>query len=262
MMLNGILLLAMSLHAGNDSPISLDWDRYYDFPEFAYAEVNDITAHGNETILCGGRWNRYRDQADAEMVLIKHDQDGILQWMRFYQMDHGTVAYGSCLSDHGTLLVTGATRLGSTEEALFLIEANLANGSILSQYIVDPAADTRFDMGYDLIQHSNGNYYVLASLSSYNFTCLVRFDSHSFDWTNWWIENEHTGCAWAYADCLCEIPAGYTESGMIAVSYTTKNNGINEGARLAVLNPDLDLVAIKTLKFSCSDHLPYQPGTG
>jgi hypothetical protein len=251
----GMIWLLLVLQTGQNNPTTLDWDRYYNFAEFTYSEVNDVTAHSGGTILCGGRWNDYNHQVDAEMVLMKHDSDGTLLWEKYYQLDHGTVAYGSCLNSHGNLLITGATRLGSIEEALFLIEVNPSNGGILSEYIVDPAADTPFDMGYDLIQHSNGDYYVLSSL--YNRICLVRFDSHLFTSINWWI-GDISGWSWAYADCLGEIPPGYNESGMITIGYSSTT-----GAKLTILESDLlSEVVTRTLCFSCADNIPYNPGHG
>ncbi len=197
-------------------------------------------------------------------MLMKHDNSGILLWQKYYQLEGGTIAYGSCLNSSGNILVTGTTRLGGGEgsplEALFLLEINPTNGQIVSKYVEDPLADTPFTFGFDLIQHSNGDYYVVALCS--NKISVVRFDHHSFQKADWWIENKPSYIihSWAYSDCLAEIPAGYPESTMLVLGYTRSHPAL--GTIMEVLDSNLIPVAENSFSFSCSDASRYIPGHG
>lgn len=245
------------------------WSEEY-ATSYDYAEVNDMCAllgtggNSDQVLLVGGAWNNHPRQNDAKVVLIGLDPTtGSEDFERYISVwQYGAIAYGACVNEEGNYLVTGACNMGNSYSddftVPFILEVD-TNGSVLDTYYPDPEPRWNPQTGFDIIEHSNGDYYIVgganAGYQDYIFVARYNTSFRLLDYYTYYPHGESHE-SWTYANTICEIPSGYSsEGGWVVVAFTQSMLGF--GPCLAVLDEDLNEITVRDFSFHC-----WESGTG
>lgn len=239
------------------------WSREY-ATSYDYSEINDMCSllgtggTGDQILLVGGAWDTHPRKHDADVLLIGLDPvNGGEDFASYVDVwKNGAVAYGACVNDDGNYLVTGACNIGDSSgddyAVPFILEVS-TSGTVLDTYFPNPEPRWNPQVGFDIIEHSNDDYYIIggANTGSQDYAFVARYND-SFVLQDYWTYDPRTSDdeSWSYANTICEIPSEYsTEGGWIVAAFN--QSYVGSGPCLVALEEDLDEITVRDFNFHC-----------
>jgi hypothetical protein len=207
------------------------WVQTYDGPGNFNDESKDIGLDANNNVYVVGTQDTfYNSQPNEDMILMKYNNSGSLQWKRIYDGPGHGYEYARKLGIDGNnnITITGYAFVTGNGMDVFTLQFTAAgNFNWLQEY---NSAPTKFDQPYDLAIDAQGNIFITgqsiqANNNNYNDYLTLKYNSAgTFQWAE-----RYDGPAGdddrAYGICVDDssdiVVTGYSKSSTTGLDIAT-----------------------------------------